>query len=176
MNALEGIKRLVETAITTPSTHEFCLRIEIVLITPATVKEILIVILLTQQLSHLCDTVISQRIFQTFGHRLESRVLVVRQIAILLQQIHTAFIKHSRSLHGLKCSLLVINKAFQHHVSQCNCSWITHHTISLITHQVPDGEFPLLLKDMQERLSHVLLFLRMDQCHQRMGSTISIPE
>ena len=173
---LEWIEWLVETTIATTSTHKQSLAIEIMLIATTAVVEVLVIGLLTQQLSYLGDTVVSQCILQALSHRLESRILIVRQIAILFEQIHTALIKHSRCLHRIKGSLLIGYKTFQNHIGQHSCTGVTHHTVGLVTHQVPYRQLALLLKDVQEGGSHILLLLRMNQRHQRMSCTIGIPE
>ena len=176
VDGVERIKRLTEHTITTQSAHEARLLVEVMLIRTAAVQEILIVGTLAQKFSHLGNTVVGQCVFQPLSHRLKSGILVVRQVVVLLQQVHAAFVKHRRYLHGIEGGLLVIHEALQHHVSQDRYARITHHTVRLIAHQVPYRQFTLLFKDMQECLGKVFLLLRMDECHQWMGCTIGVPE
>ena len=92
VDGVEGIEGLTELAVATESAHEASLGVEVVAVGTAAVIKVLIVGFLAQEPSYPGDAVICQCIFEALGNGLEGGVLVIRQIVILLQQVHAALV------------------------------------------------------------------------------------
>ena len=141
-----------------------------------TLREVFSILLLAEQLCNLRHTGICQCILQSFGNRLVSRFLVVRQIAVFLQQGESSLVCHRRCLHRLVGSLLVIYIPLDDEVGKDRDAGVAHHAVGLVAHEVPHRELALLPIDVDECRSDVMLSLRVYECHQRMSGTIGIPQ
>ena len=94
---------------------------------------------------------------------------------MLRQQSQSAILAHITFPHCRDSGLRIGEIAFHHQVGQHDAARIAHHAVGLVTHQMPYGQFPLLIADVKHGLRDIFLTLGVNQRHQRMSGTVGIP-
>ena len=163
-------------AVTVLSAHKTSDGVEILAIALCPLVEILLIGSHAQLFRHTCHAPVGQCIFQTPTYSLVVAEQVAGNIAILLEQRQTSFVEHGRGFHGLEGLLALGGESFQHQVGQYGNSRIAHHAVGLAAHEVPHRQLTLLSPDVDHRLGDVFLAFGVYECHQRMGSTIGVPQ
>ena len=172
----EWVEWSVELAVGTDAAHESGFLVEVSAVRFSSLLEILGVCLLAQHARHLGNAGISQGIFQTLCHGFLGLLLVVRQIAVFLEQPQSAVFSQRRLLHCLVGAFLILHVALQYHVGKHRDAWVAHHAVGFVTHQMPYRQLTLLAIDVDEGACHIWQHIGMNHRHQRMSRTIGIPE
>ena len=115
-------------------------------------------------------------VFHVVGHRLG--VQVGRDETVFHPKVLAAVVPGGGHRHRIDHLILREPgvKSLDDVVGEGDESRIAHHAVGLIAHQVPHGQFALLLKDVQESLSDIPLLLAMDERLQRMRGTVGVPK
>ena len=95
---------------------------------------------------------------------------------MLLQQSERTLFQHHAVFQSLISLLLVLDKAFEHEVSEDGHTGAAHHTVGLATGEVPYRQLALFTEDAHERVGEVALHVRTHKCHERISSAVGIPQ
>ena len=147
----ERIERSAPTAIGCATSHKLGLFVKEISPTVAAISEELFVFMMTQHVSRIGYSSIGNGIFHVVGTGFF--VQVTRDITIFLANILSALVEHHRSLTSLISSLFVdAFYSFDDGLSHGNHAGITHHAVSFIAHEMPYGQLPLFIEDVQHRV------------------------
>ena len=104
-------------------------------------------------------------------------VKVAGDVAILLAKPLAALVQHDGGLAGGVGPLIVNSGKLLHNgIGHGNDAGISHHAVGLVPHQMPNGEFPLRVEDVQHGVHHIGPELRVDDVIQRHGGAVRIPK
>ena len=150
MRRAEWIERCATLTLRRQAFQETVRRVEMLLVEFAALHKILIISLFAEFFRHLRHAPVGQRIFESFRNGFIGSFEVERQITVLFQVFQTALVEHCRCFHRVVSlfKIRLFDKAFQDEVRQHGNARISHHTISFVAHQMPDGKFSLFLENM----------------------------
>ena len=95
---------------------------------------------------------------------------------ILFTEVKASVLTHGSSPDGLPCLILVeTTYILDHSVGDGYDSGVSDHAVSLVGHQMPDRKPSLLFLNIDHRVHHIRLPLRMKDSHQWHLGTVSIP-
>ena len=127
----ERVERQAELAVGTYSAEEASLRIVVFLVRTRAVEEVLIVVLLAQQLSHLSHAIVGSAVFERLRYGFVLGFEIPRNVSVLLEQTERANVLHLCSLQSLKRQLLVLYEALHGEVGEHDGTGVAHHTVGL---------------------------------------------
>ena len=155
--------------------EEFCITIKNIDIVLGTLNILLINIILTHFLSHTCNTpVIIGKLQQT---RDGLFLYIRRNKAILNIVISSLFVLFRRNYHSFQ-RLFRVKSSNTLHISICyngHCM-ITNHSSRLSGRKRPDRKFTRRFVNVQKGIYHIIDQSCINQSHQRIPCTESIPK
>ena len=170
------IERLHECAVGIAAPYEQCLRVEIIAVGMASLIEIGIIFLLAETAGGSSHCPVCYGILHVVGHGLVE-IPVSRDEAAFHTDVLAPVGTHLGLPKGLVGLFLV--EAFEvldQDVCQCDYTRVADHAVGLIAPEMPYGQLALLLVDFHHCPGDVPDLFRMDHCHQRHGSPVSIPQ